>query len=268
MTQPAYAQTGALTSTEIDQDIDAYLQSGMERAHIPALSVTIVSEDTVLFSESYGDCESRDTPFFLGSVSKSFTAVCIMQLVEQGKIILNAPVSTYLPGVTDGDRISVSQLLNHTSGLGQYQTLENYKIVNEQGVHHYANVNYTLLGKIIEAVSGESYSDYIANNLFEPLQLSHTAATLNESEENGLIDGYTNYWGFNIKMSHKYPSSKDAWITVPVGYISSSTEDLGKYLQMYLNGGIGILSKSSIDTMFYGDTVYVDGNIPYWYGYG
>lgn len=266
--QPVYAQTGTPTSTEFYQDIDAYLQSAMESSHIPAMSVTIVSEDAVLFSESYGGCGGSDTPFFLGSVSKSFTAVCIMQLVEQGKISLNAPVSAYLPGATDGDRISVSQLLNHTSGLGQYQTLENYKIVNEQGVHHYANVNYTLLGEIIEAVSGESYGDYIADNLFEPLQLSHTAAALNGSEENGLIDGYMNYWGFNIKTSHKYPSSKDAWITVPAGYISSSTEDLGNYLQMYLNGGSGILSEASIDMMFYGDTVYVDGDIPYWYGYG
>ena len=268
MTQPVYAQTGTLTSTKLYHDIDAYLQACMESAHIPALSVTIVSEDAVLFSESYGSCESSDTPFFLGSVSKSFTAVCIMQMIEQGKISLNAPVSAYLPGATDGDRISVSQLLNHTSGLGQYQTLENYKIVNEQDVHHYANVNYSLLGEIIEAVSGESYSDYITDNLFEPLQLSHTAATLNGSVENGLMDGYTNYWGFNIKTSHQYPSSKDAWITVPAGYISSSTEDLGKYLQMYLNGGRGILSESSMDTMFYGDTAYVDGDIPYWYGYG
>lgn len=262
---PVYAQDGL----QVDyRDIDAYLQSAAENARIPAMSVTIVTGDAVLFSESYGRCENSDTPFFLGSVSKSFTAVCIMQLVEQGKIDLNAPVSAYLPGSTDGDRISVSQLLNHTSGLGQYQTLENYKIINEQGVHHYANVNYSLLGRIIEAVSGKSYSDYITENLFEPLQLSHTAATLSQSVENGVIDGYADYWGLNMKTGHKYPSSNDAWITVPAGYISSSTEDLGKYLQMYLNGGSGILSESSIDTMFYGDTVYIDGGIPYWYGYG
>lgn len=266
--RPVYAQTEALTSTELYQDIDAYLQSAAERAHIPAMSVTIVNNKAVLFSKNYGDCESSDTPFFLGSVSKSFTAVCVMQLVEQGKISLNAPISAYLPNATDGDRISVGQLLNHTSGLGEYQTLENYKIINEQGIHCYANVNYSLLGEIIESVSGESYRDYITNNLFKPLQLSHTAAALNESQENGVMAGYTNIWGFNVKTSHKFPSSKDAWITVPAGYIASSTDDLGKYLQMYLNEGNGILSKSSIDTMFYGDTVYVNGNIPYWYGYG
>lgn len=129
-------------------------------------------------------------------------------------------------------------------------------------------MNYSLLGEIIETVSGKSYNDYITENLFEPLQLSHTAATLDKSIENGLIDGYTNYWGFHIKNNHNYPSSKNTWITVPAGYISSSINDLGKYLQMYLNSGNGIISAQSIDTMFYGDTVYVDDNVPYWYGYG
>ena len=268
--QPTYAKGGANSSTEADlySNIDDYLQKCVENANIPAMSVSIVNKDEVLFSGNYGQCESGDTPFFLGSVSKSFTAVCIMQLVEQQKIDLTATVSTYLPNATDGDKITVSQLLNHTGGLGEHQTLENYKIVNKQGVHHYANVNYSLLGEIIEAVSGKSYPEYISTNLFEPLKLSHTAATLDESIENGLIDGYTNYWGVPIKTAHKYPSSKNTWITVPAGYLSSSSNDLGKYLQMYLNGGNGIISKESIDTMFYGDTVYAEGDVPFWYGYG
>ena len=267
-TQSVYAETETKEEIDIYSEIDTYLRSCVENAHIPSMSVTIVDKDKVLFSQSYGNCENCDTPFLLGSVSKSFTAVCIMQLVQLGKIDLNTHISTYLPNATDGDRITVSQLLNHTSGLGEHQTLGNYKIINAQGVHIYANVNYSLLGEIIEAVSGKSYSEYITENIFEPLQLSHTAATLNESMENGLIDGHTNYWGFHIKSKHKYPSSESDWITVPAGYISSSTNDLGKYLQMYLNGGNGIISEQSIDTMFYGDTVYIDGDIPYWYGYG
>lgn len=191
-----------------------------------------------------------------------------MQLVEQQEIDLTATISTYLPNATDGDKITVNQLLNHTSGLGEHQTLEDYKIVNKQGVHSYANVNYSLLGEIIEAASGKSYSEYISANLFGPLGLSHTAATLDGSIENGVIDGYTNYWGVPIKATHKYPSSKNVWITVPAGYLSASSNDLGKYLQMYLNGGNGIISKESINTMFYGDTVYVEGDVPFWYGYG
>ncbi|HJA93157.1 MAG TPA: beta-lactamase family protein [Candidatus Eisenbergiella merdipullorum] len=89
------------------------------------MSVTIVSDDEVLFSACYGDCESSDTLFFLGSASKSFTAVCIMQLAKDGKIDLEAPVAAYLPAATDGAGISVSQLLDHTSGLGRYQPLKN-----------------------------------------------------------------------------------------------------------------------------------------------
>ena len=268
LNMPIYAKAETATETDIYSEIDTYLQACAKNARIPAMSVTIVDKDNVLLSQSYGECESCDTPFLLGSVSKSFTAVCVMQLVEQGKIDLNANISTYLPNATDGDKIAVRQLLNHTSGLGEHQTLANYKIVNEQGVHVYANVNYSLLGKIIETVSGKSYDEYIKENVFEPLQLSHTAATLDESIENGLIDGHINYWGLHIKSAHKYPTSKTAWITVPAGYISSSANDLGKYLQMYLGGGNGIISEQSIDTMFYGDTVYIDDNVPYWYGYG
>ncbi len=268
--QPAYAKNSTKSSMQSDafRNINNYLQKCTEKAHIPAMSVSIVNKNEILFSENYGQCKSSDTPFLLGSVSKSFTAVCIMQLAEQQKIDLKAAVSTYLPNASDGDKITVSQLLNHTSGLGEYQTLKDYKIVNRQGVHHYANVNYSLLGEIIEAVSGKSYSEYITAHLLKPLGLSHTAAALDESIENGLIDGYTNYWGIPIKTAHKYPSSSNAWITVPAGYISSSSNDLGKYLQMYLNGGNNIISKESIDTIFYGDTVYVKGDVPFWYGYG
>lgn len=255
-------------AADIYSDIDAYLQASSENARIPAMSVTIVDKDSMLFSHSYGGCESCDTPFLLGSVSKSFTAVCIMQLAEQGKIDLNAHISAYLPEATDGDRITVGQLLNHTSGLGEHQTLGSYRIINDQGSHCYANVNYSLLGEIIEAVSGSSYDEYITEKVFGPLELSHTSATLEGSVANGLIEGYTNYWGLHIEREHKYPTSKSNWITVPAGYISSSANDLGRYLQMYLNGGQGIISQQSIDTMLYGDTVYVDGDVPYWYGYG
>lgn len=264
--QLTYAK--AQTKNDTFNNIDTYLQSCVKNAHIPSMSITIVNKDKVLFSQNYGDCKNCDVPFLLGSVSKSFTAVCIMQLVEQNKIDLNAAIAVYLPNATDGDKITVSQLLNHTSGLGEHQNLKNYKIITKQGIHNYANVNYSLLGEIIETVSGQPYNTYITESLFAPLGLSHTAAAFDKSIENGLINGYTNYWGFHIKNNHKYPLSKNAWITVPAGYLSASTNDLGKYLQMYLNGGNNIISQQSIDTMFYGDTVYIEDAIPYWYGYG
>lgn len=89
---PIYAKAETTAETDIYSEIDAYLQTCAKNARIPAMSVTIVDKDNVLLAQSYGECESCNTPFLLGSVSKSFTAVCVMQLVEQGKIDLNASI--------------------------------------------------------------------------------------------------------------------------------------------------------------------------------
>ena len=247
--------------------IDAYLSDAASKAHFPSMSVTVVDKENVLLSKTYGSCKSTETPFLLGSVSKSFTALCIMQLAEQGKIDLDANIAEYLPDAMDGDKITVRQLLNHTGGLGEHQNLDNYRIIGKQGVHIYANVNYALLGKIVEAVSEKSYESYVTENVFEPLNMSHSAATLEKSAENGLIDGYENWFGINTKTKPKYPKDDGAWISVSAGYLSASTADLGKYLQMYLNGGQGIISSESIDKMFY-ESVSVDASIPYRYGMG
>ena len=257
----------AQDESNIYNEIDSYLADACEKAHFPSMSITIVDKENVLLSKTYGDCESTDTPFLLGSVSKSFTALSIMQLVEQGKIDLNEKLSDYLPNAKDGNKITVLQLLNHTSGLGEHQNLGNFKIVGKQGVHKYANVNYSILGKVIECVSGQSYEDYVEENIFKPLSMSKSAATYDKAKDNGLIDTYENWFGFNIKTQPKFPKSDSAWITTSAGYLSSSTSDLGKYLQMYLRGGESIISSDSINKMFY-ENVEVQAKIPYKYGMG
>lgn len=262
-------------NADIDRDyagISAQLEKDAEKYHIPGMAVIVVDKDSVLFSETYGNCDSIDRPFIIGSMSKSFTALAIMQLAEEGEINLDAPISDYIDASdyftepADGDKITVKQLLNQTGGLGTYQRFGNAKITGSYGQHVYANVNYGLLGKIIEAVSGESYADYIEQNLFAPLAMSHSAATLEKSKENGLIAGYRNYFGIPVAGEPDYPDD-GSWSTVPAGYLSSCASDMGKYLQMYLNGGMGIISQDSIDAMFY-DSVYIDGVTPYYYGMG
>lgn len=133
--------------------IDQYLQKEATEAHIPGMSVVIVDKDKVLFSNTYGNCNSIDAPFIIGSNSKSFTATAIMQLVEQDRIDMDEPIVKYLSSASEGDKITVRQLLNHTSGISCYDTQDNYKISTKQGTHVYANANYGLLGQIIETVS-------------------------------------------------------------------------------------------------------------------
>jgi len=250
--------------------IDEFLDSAFKAARINSASVIIVGEDGVEFERAYGGCPDTQTPFLLGSVSKSFTALCIMKLYEEGKIDLDSKISTYLPEYNQADKITVLQLLNHTSGLGERHTLENYHIVGKQGKHVYSNVNYSLLGKIIENVSGKTYEEYIEENVFKPLDMQKSSASLEKSERNGLITGYENYFGFNVPRRPHYPDSDADWITVPAGYLSSSASDLGKYLQSYiktLNGEKVIVSKENANRMF-NDGVFVDGEIPYTYAMG
>ena len=262
----AGVSAGSNYSSKLDE-IDAFLNANIPRTGFPSMSVTIVDKDDVLMTKSYGTPGLEKSAYALGSVSKSFTALCIMQLVEQGRIALSDPLSKYLPQVTDGSKITILQLLNHTGGLGEHQNIGNCRIVGEQGKHVYANVNYSLLGKVIEAVSGMSYEDYVTANVIKPLGMNATFAKPSEAVNNGLVQGHSNWFGLKIPTPLQYSSSENAWITVPAGYICSSSFDLGRYLQMYLRGGEGLISSDGIQSMFY-KNVYVEDKIPYSYGMG
>lgn len=210
--------------------------------HIPEMAVIVVDQDEVLFAETYGNCASIDTPFIIGSMSKSFTALSVMQLVEQGKIELDAPISryiecsAYLKRHAEGDEITVRELLNHTSGLDTNHYFGNAHITESKGTYRYSNVGYGLLGKIVEAVSEMRYEEYVQENMFGPLGMEHTAASLEKGRENGLISGYRNYFGIPVAGKPDYhdgssPSKDSApFSIVPAGYISSSAADMGKYL--------------------------------------
>ncbi len=95
------------------------------------MSVIVVNPEEILFSKTYGNCETIDTPFIIGSMSKSFTALSIMRLSEEGRIDINKPISTYIDASLyfknkeNGDEITVKQLLNQNSGIGTYQKLGN-----------------------------------------------------------------------------------------------------------------------------------------------
>jgi len=245
--------------------IGAYLQRAVRNSHIPGLAVTIVNSDSILYSGCYGNCGSTEEPFILGSVSKSFTALCVMRLAEAGALDIDAQLSQYLPDAADGDKLTLRQLLNQTGGLDTYQTPSDYRVSRPQGEHIYSNINYDLLGQVIEAVSGQSYEDYVTENIFRPLGMEHSSASP-EVITADLVPGYSNYFGFPVETPANYPGP-DSWIQVPAGFISSCASDLGRYLQMYLRGGEGIVSPGSLDTMFF-DNVYVEDDIPYWYGMG
>ena len=120
----------ALALQATSRPVDDYITARMETAHIPGLSVAIVQGDQIVYLKGYGQADpsgrpvTPQTPFIIGSISKTFTALAVMQLVESGKVDLDAPVQRYLPWFRVADpeasaQITVRNLLNHTSGLPQ-----------------------------------------------------------------------------------------------------------------------------------------------------
>lgn len=253
-------------------EINSRIEKGVKDYHIPSLNIVILDRDKILFSKGYGQNQNLDRPYLIGSMSKSFTALGIMQLVEEGKISLDSPISVYLDASKylrypkEGEGITVRELLNHTSGLDTYSKFKDAHITENKGIYEYANVNYGLLGKIIESVSGKSYEDYVNDNIFLPLKMTNSAASYEKSLENHLISGYRNYFGVPVPGEPDYPK-EGSWTNVPAGYISSSANDMAKYLSMYLNGGKGIISKESIQRMF-NENVPITGLEKSFYGMG
>jgi CubicO group peptidase (beta-lactamase class C family) len=244
--------------------LETYLQAQMKTYQIPGLAVAIVRDGKLQYinglgkANSHGDRVTADTPFLLASVSKSITAVGIMQLVEAGKLRLDAPVTEYLPWFKmggSGGAITVANLLYQTSGLpeieGQNAHLRrDAPDALEAGVRdlarvslhfkpgsnwEYSNLNYDILGLIIQQVSGQRYEDYITAHIFTPLEMQHSFTSMAAARAGGAASGYYPFFGI--------PVNYDRWMlysraSLPAFGLWSSAADMSHYLIAQLNGGL------------------------------
>ena len=215
----------AATATANAAAVDAYIEQQMRRLKMPGVALAIVEGDRIVHLRGFGrsrpggKAPSPQTPFVLGSTTKSFTALAVMQLVEAGKIELDAPVQRYLPWFRVAEpqasaRMTVHHLLNQTSGLPmlpgmilladldessgaaerQARALSRLKLTRPAGAaFEYSNLNYNLLGLIVEAASGESYAEYLQRHIFAPLGMSHSYTSRAAAKQDGLAVGHR-YW--------------------------------------------------------------------------
>ena len=177
------AASATLTADQLDSysetianALDEYLETNFPRTYEPGVAVAVVTRQGVAYYKTMGTCESVDDTFFIGSLSKSMCAVAIMQLVEQGRIDLDEPAAAYAPEFLTPPQVTVRMLLNQTSGFGFYQSLNQATVGDTLGEFSYSNANYDLLGRIVEHVSGQSYSDYLAQHVFAPLGMNDSSA--------------------------------------------------------------------------------------------
>lgn len=259
------------TGDELAARMDVYLAANFPRAGAPGLAVAVVDAGGVRYLRTFGDCPDADALFVVGSLSKSFTAVAVMQLVEQGAVDLDAPASRYAPGYDVPDEVTVRSLLNQTSGFGAYDSLAEAadgELGETFGAFSYANANYDLLGRVVEGASGEDYARYLDEHVLEPLGMASTTADPARAEALGMVPGHRDWFGLPVADGFRHAQGDGAWGGPASGYVASSVRDMASYLRMYLNGGMGgdgarVLSADSVRRMFLdrvpdpeGDTYY------------
>lgn len=271
-----FATTGVPTDgpppgTSRLEAVDRYLRREVDHAQIPGVAISVVDDDRVVFQHGYGVAGDGEpmtaaTPVVIGSTSKSITATAVLQLVEAGRVELDAPVRRYLPWFDPADPrgrdITVRQLLVDTSGIptfagwsalagdGRADTAAIRELVN--GVEltgapgerfQYSNANYIIVGQVIEAVTGQPYAAYVQQAIFDPLGMNNTAA-----DHLGTNATPNRYWS-GIPVPSHLPYLE---VGLPAGAISASAADLARYVQAHLDGGsapgsTAILTSQSVD---------------------
>lgn len=271
--QPARAASG---SREPDfAAIDAYIEEGMRADRVPGLALAIVRGDRIVHLRGFGVAGPDGAPvtprtsFVLGSMSKSFTALAVMQLVEAGRLDLDAPVQRYVPWfrVASPDasgRITPRRLLNHTSGLperapraadddrtlaGQVRALSAVELARAPGeAHEYSSPNYQVLGLIVELVSGQPFGEYVRQRIFDPLAMEHSFVSQDEAQRAGMASGHQLWFGYPVATTLPHEADR-----LPTAALIGSAEDLAHYLIAQLNGGryagAGVVSPAGMEEL-------------------
>lgn len=260
--------------------IDEFLREHLETVPIPGFSAVIVSGDEVVYQKGFGieqvgsnEPMTPQSSVAIGSLTKSLTAVAIMQLVERGRVDLEAPITRYLPWFRTADgrhnEVRIQHLLHNTSGITSIdrwlfnlnpsedamqqsaRALASSSLTREPGKSfEYCNENWILLGLVIAEVSGQPYSEFMQQEVLQPLGMTRSTTARKRLAELRTIPGH-----YSAAREMRVASLPFLGEALPAGSaMRASAEDLGKYLIMLLNGGeyrgVRLLQQKSVDQIF------------------
>ena len=278
---------GQVKVDKLDKLISAYAEYGQFNG-----SVLVAEKGKVIYKKGFGLADMEwnipnqpDTKHRLGSITKQFTSMLIMQLVEQGKLKLDVPISTYLPDYPrkNGNVITIHQLLTHSSGIPNMTSFPGFlknvsrnaysplQLVNmsadstlqfKPGERFaYSNSGYLLLGYIIEKVTGRSYEQLLQENIFTPLKMNNTGYDHHETLWKNRARGYE-------KNGRRYVNADFIDMSVPyaAGALYSTVEDL--YLWDQALYGNQLLRKENMDLLFAKHIPSGGGHYGYGWGMG
>lgn len=284
--------TTALAASIPAGSIDDFIAGELPTSGAPGLAYAVVADGNITTVGARGvlrqggdQAVTADTAFNTGSVSKSFTALAVMQLVEAGKVGLDAAIAEYLTAFAGqpAGAITIRQLLSHTSGLSTLQgnlshqddgprpdalahrvdQMAGVKPAHPPGTAwEYSNLNYQILGRLIEVVSGQTYQTYIAANIMAPVGMTHSFVADGEIHP-AMATGHRPWFGSKRPLAENRTDRG----TAPQGGIVASAGDLARYLAMMMNGRDDLLSAAGKAAMmrpasdaspFYGLGWFVD----------
>ncbi len=257
--------------------IDAYVRGEMNGARIPGVAIAIVEGGETVHAAGFGD-DGRgsgitpDTPFWIGSNTKSMTALAVMQIVEDGLVELDAPIQRYLPEFRVADasasaRITVRHLLNQTTGIARIDGVRAVTATTDETVadvvagmrdlelnrpvgasFEYANLNSVVLGLLVERTTGQSWQQHVQARIFDPLGMSRTFTSPELAGRNGLTATHRTAFGFPIRTDGRHVEG-----LAPSGFVYASANDMARYLAMYTQSGAlddaRVLSEAGIASM-------------------
>ena len=239
------------------QQLDEYIARHMSEVGAPGMTLALADRSGLLRSSQYGFADvkagikvSPQTLFEIGSISKSFVAMAVLQIAEEGKLDLHKPVTDYLPWLKIESKyapFTTHHLLSHTSGLSGLPLLMRVAATTlragfEPGSRWvYSNIGYVLLGFLLEAIDKKPFADVIRQRVFNPLGMNSSAPIISNEIRERVAVGYG-----PLQTDRPFPLrgklGEAPWIEVPeaAGSIAATASDMGNYLQMLLNRGAGV----------------------------
>lgn len=238
------------TSGVHQNQLEEYILKEMPEAHVPGMTISIVNDNRELYCAAYGTVQKTEADFTMGALSQTITAAAILHLQEEDELKLDDTVGDYLTDYHSAEAVTIEQLLTHTSGLSKDSDLSDIKLNDEWGDYAYADVNYMLLGKIIESVTNMTYEEYVSDNIFDVLDMNSTFSLSNSKEfSENIVTGYQTYFGFHVPKEIDAQKNKE---DAASNSLLSNVKDMGRYLQMFLNDGGKVLDKKSVKKMLKG----------------
>jgi CubicO group peptidase (beta-lactamase class C family) len=282
-------------------DLDAQLTADFVKDGIGGVSVGVVSGAALVWSKHYGyaDMEEReaptnDTAYRIGSITKQFTALALLQLVEQGKMRITDPLEKYVPEVKQVQKkfegtppITLLQVATMHSGLSREPGCANHSVgpvstwqkivadclpattyANEPGTTYlYSNIGYASLGLAIERAGGQPYVDQVTERILKPLGMTRSAFEPNATIQHDLAHGYQRQ---NDKPNRTAPDREleGRGYRVPNGALFSTVNDLSKFVAWELGEGPAAILPKAVQEANYTRAFFSNAAITSGYGVG